>query len=334
MSTVGIIASPSAGKDVRRLVANAGSVGDVDKIAVIRRAAIGAAEGGATRLLFLDDARHLVARALEKALPAEMVVEPIDLEAMGTGRDSSRAAERLAEQGAGAIVVFGGDGTSRDVAKGWIDAPIVPIAVGTNNVFPQHIEATLGGLACGLVASGRLALDDVAHPAKVIHVSLDGGTDNDLALVDVALVSGDFIGSRAIWHTEDIEAAVFAIADPASVGLSSIGAALHPTTRCEDRGVFVRMGAGAGRVRAPIAPGTHAWVDIAEHDELPFGEEVLFVGPGVLAFDGERDHVLARGEEATLTVRRDGPQVIDPVRAARLAAAGKFFHEPHHHQGA
>ncbi len=332
MSTVGIIASPSAGKDVRRLVANAGSVGDVDKIAVIRRAAIGAVEGGATRLAFLDDSRHLVARAMERAVPDHITVEPIGLEPMGNGRDSSRAAEWLAAEGAGAVVVFGGDGTSRDVAKGWLDAPMVPLAVGTNNVFPLNVEATLGGLACGLVASGQLALTEVAHPAKVIHVTTADG--DDLALVDVALVSGDFIGSRAVWHTEDIEAAVFAIADPASVGLSSIGAALHPTTRCDDAGVFVRMGDGAGRVRAPVAPGTHAWVDIAEHDVLPFDEEVLFRGPGVLAFDGERDHVLSKGQEATLAIRRDGPMVIDPVLAARLAAHNKFFHESHQQEGA
>ena len=146
MGTVGIIASPTAGKDVRRLVANAGSVGDVDKIAMIRRAALGAIEGGASRLLYLDDTRHLVARALDNAIPAdvEVEVEALPLDTMGTGRDSVRAAEALAKADVGAVLVFGGDGTSRDVAKGWADVPMVPVAVGTNNVFPLHIEATLG----------------------------------------------------------------------------------------------------------------------------------------------------------------------------------------------
>ncbi len=49
MTTVGIIASPTAGKDVRRLVGHAGSTGDVDKIAIIRRAALGAIESGVER---------------------------------------------------------------------------------------------------------------------------------------------------------------------------------------------------------------------------------------------------------------------------------------------
>lgn len=322
MGTVGIVASPSAGKDVRRLVANAGSVGDVDKIAVIRRAAIGAVEGGASRLLVLDDKRHLVERALDKAMPDGVAVDVLDLEPMGTGRDSQRAAQALAAAGADAVLAFGGDGTCRDVAKGWLDAPLVPLAVGTNNVFPLHIESTLGGLAAGLVASGVVALDEVAVPAKVIHVGVDGG-DDDLALVDVVLVAGDFIGSRAVWHIDDVVAAVFAIADPASIGLSAIGAAVVPTTREDDRGVFVRTGPGT-TIRAAVAPGTFEDVPIEIADPLPLGETVVFSGPGVLAFDGERDHVLGHGDQVHLTIRRDGPMVIDPVVATRLAAAQKI----------
>ena len=319
MGTVGIIASPSAGKDVRRLVANAGSVGDVDKIAVIRRAAIGAVEGGADRLLVLDDKRHLIRRALDTAV-ADVEVAVLDLEPMGSGRDSQRAAAALAAQGADAVLAFGGDGTCRDVAKGWLDAPLVPLAVGTNNVFPLHIEATLGGLAAGMVASGRLALADVAVPAKVIHVEIDGGPD-DLALVDVVLVAGDFVGSRAVWHIEDVVAAVFAIADPASIGLSAIGAASVPTTRDDDGGVFVRTGPGGTTVRAPIAPGTFADIHLEAAEALTPGETVVFSGPGVLAFDGERDHVLGHGDQVRLTIERNGPLVIDPVLATRLAAS-------------
>ncbi|MGI9624747.1 MAG: diacylglycerol kinase family protein [Acidimicrobiales bacterium] len=324
MATVGIIASPGAGKDVRRLVANAGSVGDVDKVAMIRRAAIGAVEAGASRLLYLDDSRHLVQRAVDGSVPDHVNVEPLPLETMGTGRDSVRAAAAMDKQEVGAVLVFGGDGTSRDVAKGWPDAPIVPLAVGTNNVFPLHVEATLGGLACGLIANGSIALDEASERSKVIHVELDGA-ETDLALVDVVLLAGSFIGSRAVWNVDDVRAAVFAIADPASVGLSSIGAAVRPTLRDMDSGVYVRTGDGP-QVRMPVAPGTYADVGVAEHDALAFGETVIFEGPGVLAFDGERDHVLGPGEQATLSIRRDGPRLIDPVQVARMAAARKLFY--------
>ena len=43
---------------------------------------------------------------------------------MGTGRDSEKAAKALKEEGAGTVIVFGGDGTNRDVAKGWPDIPL------------------------------------------------------------------------------------------------------------------------------------------------------------------------------------------------------------------
>lgn len=325
MGTVGIVASPAAGKDVRRLVANAGSVGDVDKIAKIRRAAVGAIEGGASRLLYLNDSRHLVARALEESIPSNIVVEALAVESMNTGRDSVRAAEAFAKAEVGAVMIFGGDGTSRDVAKGWSDAPIVPMAVGTNNAFPLHLESTLGGLACGLIAAGVVDLEEVSERAKVIHVQIED-QESDLALVDVSLLAGNLIGSRAIWRVEDLRAAVFAISDPASVGLSSIGAAVIPTTHDDDNGVFVAMGQGAGSVRAAIAPGTYAGIDIAEYARLSFGEPVAFRGPGVLAFDGERDHILTEGQEVSLIIRRDGPCVIDPMRAARLASKSQYFH--------
>lgn len=328
VTTVGIIASPSAGKDVRRLVANAGSSGDVDKVAMIRRAALGAVEAGIDRLLVLDDSRHLILRALQDVVdPDEVTIEIIDLETMGTGRDSVRAAAVLEAEGVGGVVVFGGDGTSRDVAKGWADAPMVPLAVGTNNVFPLGVEPTLGGLAAGLVAAGVVTLEEVSRPAKVIHVDFGGG-DTDLALVDVVLVDGDFIGSRAVWHVEDLREAVFAIAEPASVGLSAIGAALRPTPRDAAGGVHLRIGPGELAVRVPIAPGTYETVEIADQQAVAEGEAITLSGPGVLAFDGERDHVLGRKETAVLTIRRDGPRVIDPVAAVELATAREHFH--HH----
>ena len=44
---VGLVANPMAGKDIRRLVSAASPVSDMAKIGIIRRALIGAFEGGA-----------------------------------------------------------------------------------------------------------------------------------------------------------------------------------------------------------------------------------------------------------------------------------------------
>ena len=57
--------------------------------------------------------------------------------------------------GAAAIVVLGGDGTHRVVAKACGDVPLCALSTGTNNAFPEMREATVAGLATGLVATGR-----------------------------------------------------------------------------------------------------------------------------------------------------------------------------------
>jgi hypothetical protein len=58
---------------------------------------------------------------------------------------------------------------------------------------------------------------------------------------------------------------------------------------------------------------------------IAFGEEVAVTGPGVLAFDGERERVLKPHQRARLTVQRDGPWVIDVAKTlAQAAASGAF----------
>lgn len=327
-AAVGIIANPAAGKDIRRLVSSASPVSDMAKIGIIRRAAIGAVEGGATKLVLADDKHSLARRAVEGAgLPVEI----LDLALFSSGRDSQRAAQRMAERGLGSLIVLGGDGTHRDVAKGWRDGPIVALSTGTNNVFPGAHEATVAGHAAGLVACGAVPIEEVATRAKVIDVEIDGAGAGegvrDLGLVDVALTAGSFTGSRAVWDVRSLLELVVVIAEPASVGLSAIAAAVEPTRRGEPGGVHLRFdpdpdpgpdlgsgpndGKGSQRVRCPIAPGLYADVMIAGHRRLSPGDVVELVGPGVLGFDGERDVVLAEGRTASARIADDGPRVID-----------------------
>ena len=313
---VGLVANPMAGKDIRRLVSAASPVSDMAKIGIIRRAFIGAFEGGADVLLVSDDRSALARRAAEGV---DGDVRPLDVAVMSTSSDSQRAAATMREAGAGAVIVLGGDGTHRDVTKGWREAPMVTLSTGTNNVFPRSVEATLAGQAAGLVASGRVVLAACARRAQVIEVAPDGG-GTDLALVDVGLSAGAFTGSRAVWDVEAIRAVVAVIAEPASVGLSAIAAAALPHDRNETGGVHVVLGpdAASGRtVRAPIAPGRFETLHVVEARRLTQDDAVRVEGPGVLSFDGERDLVLDDGG-ATLTIRSDGPWVIDV--AASLAA--------------
>lgn len=322
---VGIIANPAAGKDVRRLVAHATTVSDAEKVSIVRRAALGAIESGAGRVVVLADAKGLAVRAVDGL---DLPVEVLSVTATGRAVDTVNAARAMREIGCGAVVVLGGDGTNRNVAQGWLDVPVVPVSTGTNNVFPRFVEATVAGAAAGLVASGAVAVDTVAAPAKVVHVEVhtDEGAVDDLALIDAVIVAGRFTGSRAVWDPSSLIAAVLACAEPDAVGLSAIGGLVRPCTRDQAGGVALRFAIdGPTSVRAPIAPGLYVDVSIADVADLDDGEPVLWRGPGVLALDGEREHVLQSGDHVRLTIRRDGPRVIDPQRALFEAADRRVF---------
>jgi hypothetical protein len=331
MGTVGIIANPLAGKDVRRLVAHASPTSDSSKIGIVRRAVAAALDGGAKRVLVAPDCRSLSERATDDL--GSPSVEMIDEVTFGQPSDTSVMARIMRSEGVEAIIVLGGDGTHRDVAKGWCDATMVAISTGTNNVFPRFVEATLAGTAAALVAEGVVPLSHAAQQSSLIEVHFADGSD-DLALVDVALVTGSFIGSRAVWEAGSLQQILACIAEPASVGLSSIPALLHPLHRFEPGGVHVVIGGTQRTVRAPLAPGTFVDVPIAHSSMVPDGHGIVFTGPGVLSFDGERDHVLADGEQAVATISRRGPHVIDVDRTITLAAkAGHFVKQESRHHG-
>ena len=352
-AVVGIVANPLAGKDVRRLTSGATPVSDAVKIGAIRRAVVGAWEGGASRVLISGDRARLGERALA-GLEAGGDAEVLAPTGWHTGRDSQLAAARFRDAGVGAVIALGGDGTQRDVAQGWRDVPLVPLAVGTNNVFPVQMEATLAGFAAGAVASGLASAAEAATRAKVIEVTLDGdrdarsgdgnaapALDDDedadtsdgsaaVALVDVCLVAGAFVGSRAVWESASVREIVAAVAEPASVGLSSIAAAVAPVGRYEPGGIHVRLGDTASdrgqrcSVRAAVMPGSYADIAVEQWRRLAFGDEVRLAGPGVLCLDGEREIVLGANGAARVVVTPGGPRVIDVGRA--IAAAQQLRH--------
>jgi hypothetical protein len=326
---VGIVANPVSGKDIRRLVANAATSTLQEKYTIVRRAVIGAAEVGVGQFWFLPEPHRICARAIETLnLPSRY--DHVELDERYDESDTVRAVAAMRELGCGAVVVLGGDGTNRAAALGWRDIPVVPISTGTNNVFPRFVEATVAGEAAGLVAAGHVSIDEVSRPAKIIDVEIDGEA-NDLALIDAVLVDERFVGSRALFDPHALRLAVLTRAEPASVGVSSVGGLLSPCSGGDEGGVLVRFAPITGarrRLRAPLAPGWYADVGVEECTPLGDSEPVEVVGPGILAFDGERQRVLAPGKRARLRVLRAGPRVIETGSALTLAARRQtFVHE-------
>ena len=314
--TVAVVANPASGKDIRRITARASVFDNQEKAAMVRRCLIGVRAMSDAPIRYLPDANRLVESALvELGIDAEAVA----IEVTGSASDTTNAAKAM--RGSAAVVTLGGDGTNRAFAKGWLDAPLIPLSTGTNNAFPIMREATTAGAAAGLLANGGIPLQAVAEAAKVIHVEIDG-EDNDLALIDAVLTADRFVGARALDDPGKLLAAMLTRADPAGVGTTSVGGFVRPLAAREDAALVLAFEPDSRhRVLAALAPGRFDDIGIGEVGTVPLGAPVHFAGPGVLALDGERERVLKPGQRATLRARRDGPWVVDVSKVLTRATA-------------
>jgi hypothetical protein len=333
MRPIGIIANPLSGRDVRRVAARADTSTPQSKRNQVARIVIGAVAAGTRRVLVMKEPFRVSSGAIEN-LDLDASLELIDVDAHLDANDTVRAAEAMREAGCAALVVLGGDGTNRAIARVWPDAPLVPLSTGTNNVFPRLVEPTMAGAAAGLIGAGAVALAEVARAAKCVRIRIAGEKD-DLALVDAAFLADDHVGNLMPFEPEKLRALVLARAEPAGIGMSPIGGLLQPVGANDEGGLFVACAApgSAGRtLLAPVSAGLYRRVNVVSHRALALGEEVVLRGPGVLAFDGDRERRLLPGQEAFLRVERSGPFVIDVERALRLAAErGTFLDRDHWH---
>jgi len=327
---VGIIANPAAGKDIRRLVAQGTTFDNQTKVSVIRRVLAGLGTLGVDRILLMPDTHRLAQRAAEGASRQSATsasCEIIDLPVTGEAADSETAARLMRQAGARCIVVLGGDGTVRVVSHGSGDVPLLPISTGTNNVLPTFVEGTVAGLAAGAIARGELPPGRGVYRQKRLVLCAAGDEVTD-ALVDVALFAGRFVGSRAVWDVSRLRQAAVTRAAPTDIGISALVGAAQPVSPLEPFGIAFTVAAeGRCRVTAAVAPGVVADVGIGSWHRLGVGESVAVVDerPLVVAVDGEREAVLHRHETANISLRADGPYIVDVKRVmAELVAQGRF----------
>ncbi|HZA23919.1 MAG TPA: NAD(+)/NADH kinase, partial [Dehalococcoidia bacterium] len=330
-------ANPAASKDIRRLVAQGRVIPDGEKVNTIRRVMLGLQSVGVPRVVAMPDSSNLCQRAREES-QLSLEFNLLDMPAYYAESDTVLAASLMEKSGVDCLVILGGDGTNRAVARGSSSMPLVAISTGTNNVFPAMTEGTLAGMAAGLVAQAELDLEKVSTVSKVLEVYVDGEYQ-DLALVDVALSRERFVATRAIWDLSTLYEVFLTRAEPSSIGLSSVGARLQPVSLEDEGGLHYVLGnaevnqrkprggkSSTVTVMAPIAPGVVARVPIAHWQTLNADERVPVKRRHcTVALDGERAFTVNSQQQLEVALRRNGPRVVDIDLVLKMAAQQGLF---------
>lgn len=317
--TVGIIANPASGRDVRRLTANAGLFSSTDKVSVIQRllAAFGAT--GVEKVLMPTDMTGIAAAVLKNSHSRQArdshwpALEFLDLTLRQTVEDTRRAARLMAEREVALIAVLGGDGTHKAVAAEVGDIPLLTLSTGTNNAFPELREATTAGLAGGLYASGRIPEQIGLRRNKRLLVCEARRGLREIALVDVAVSPLRFVGARAISRAADLAEVFVTFAEPQSIGLSALCGLWLPVTRQEPGGAWMRLDPQSPEaLLVPLAPGLLQGCGVLAAGRLEPGvAHPLALSSGTLALDGEREIEFNPQDRPTVTLDAGGPLSID-----------------------
>jgi predicted polyphosphate/ATP-dependent NAD kinase len=327
MSKVGIIANPAAGKDIRRLVAYATVTDNVKKTGIVRRAILALNATGVDEILIMPDYYNMGGKALDGIRQHELKcrVSFLEMPVSGDAEDSKRAAHLMDKQDVDCIITVGGDGTNRVVAHTCGQVPIMPISTGTNNAFPFMVEGTTAGLAAGIVAQGIVNKVKVITTTKKLNI-IKNDHLVDLALIDVAVLDEQFIGSKAIWDLSRVKEVFSTQGHPSYIGMAAIGGSFHPITADDDQGFYLRIGKDNLKVKAAIAPGIIREVPIEKYRVLNLDEKVEVTDkPALLALDGEREVEIFPHEKVEIELCRDGPRVIKIKETLEEAVRNGFF---------
>jgi len=319
--SVGIIANPASGKDIRRLVGHASVIDNNEKVQIVRRVLLALDAAGVRRVIAMPDYFGIVRRAVE-TLRLRLQLEYARIELSGREEDTTRAAGELADAGVATLITLGGDGTNRAAALGTCDVPLIPISTGTNNVFPAQIEGSSAGLAAAALALGLVRAGEAATRAKCLRLHLPAGCCS-LALIDVAVLEPGWIGARAVYDPSRLRRVLLTRASAVAVGLAGLGGLLQEVGAEDEHGLDLQLRADSGcgeSVNAPLAPGLFLPLSVSRRRPLVLGEVAQIEGPCLLALDGERAIEIDAAAAASVVLRRDGPPVVNVERCLSLAA--------------
>ncbi|MDR3353557.1 MAG: NAD(+)/NADH kinase [Synergistaceae bacterium] len=328
MASIGIIANPASGKDIRRLVSYATVIDNNEKVNIVKRIVLAAQGYGVDDIYIMPDSYMMGAKVIDE-LTAEGALRSgchvLEMPIRADAKDSARAAAMMNEMGVGCAVILGGDGTSRAVAKSIGETPILPLSTGTNNVYPSMIEGTVAGIAAAIIALSPEPKRTCVHD-KRIEIYL-GGELKDIALIDTVISNELCVGARAIWNASSISKIIVTRAHPASIGFSAAVGVLEIVTAEDDFGFAVCLGESGIAVKAPLAAGVVEQINLSSADKLKLRErhEHKFDKNCTIALDGEREIQIEKGDLIEICVDRTGPWRVDVHKTLEKAHDENFF---------
>jgi predicted polyphosphate/ATP-dependent NAD kinase len=319
---IGLVVNPAAGKDIRRLVAWGSVFGNREKINILVRILKGflGVTQGEFSFVYMPDPYDLVGvMCREVAFPKRIFFERAPTPSFGDALDTLLFTEWATEEAkVEALLVLGGDGTNRVVAKKSGDVPLFSISSGTNNVFANTFEPTLAGMALGFFLEGRVSQREVVERRKLLRCFSE--EREDVALIDVVVVRKEILGTKALWEPECVEFVAVTQSHPLTIGLSAIVGRMVSIAPTERRGAFVRLGPRGKPLSFPLAPGLVERVGVEEFGIFSVGEEIpLPQGAGAIALDGEREILTHSGECWWVRLEEKGPMKANIAKILELA---------------
>ncbi|NLJ49454.1 MAG: hypothetical protein GX428_07710 [Candidatus Atribacteria bacterium] len=325
MNTIGLVVNPAAGKDIRRLVAYGSVFGNREKINYTIRILLGFDQITTVpvKLVYMPDPYELVETVIDeigKSLK-NIQFEKAPIPVFGDEADTTHFTQYIAkEPNVSALIVLGGDGTNRLVARYSRKIPLFSISAGTNNVFADDIEPTIFGMALGYFMNGWVKKDQVLERKKVLRIFQEN-IEKDIALVDVVFLDKKEIGARAVWDSSLVKFVVVTQTDSMKTGLSAIVDRVVKISSQDHYGGYVFPNHSGRMVSVAIAPGLVQKIGIGEWGYLQENQSIpINHTEGIIALDGERELPVRLGENWTVLLDKNGPvkanikQIMEQVR--------------------
>ena len=192
------------------------------------------------------------------------------------------------------------------------------------HVLQSSYSFKITGLAVGLFVTRKIPPEIAVSQNKMLKVVKNEGEKSDIAIVDVTVTTEKFVGTRALWRSENFRELFVTYADPEVIGLSAIAGILKPIGRNEPFGLHVTLQSpeiAQTVIKVPIAPGLIKPVGVKNFEKISSQETiVLSTESGMIALDGEREIGFGPEDKVKVTLVQNAFKTIDVSACMQYAA--------------